>query len=139
MNAQDVLRKIELLRKVKPENGAFEPEAENAARLEKILMDRYAVRGEQIPSAPSPARRMSWVYWEHLLDEFGFRLRHFGRRGNADIGGYRILYIKLDEGLWWVDEKTPAGWNTPAKDRGVESLREYLTTNSARSYAFFRR
>ncbi len=139
MNAGDVLRKIELLRKVKPENGAFEPEAENAARLEKILMDRYAVRGEQVPSAPSPASRMSWVYWDHLLDEFGFKLRHFGRRGNADIGGYRIVYIKLDEALWWVEEKSPAGWETLAKDRGLDSLREYLSKNSVRSYAFLRR
>jgi hypothetical protein len=139
MNSTDILRKIELLRNVKPENGAFDSEVDNAARLEKVLMDRYAVKAEEVPNKPAPAYRMTWVYWEHLVEEFGFELRRFGRRGNVTIGGNRIVYIKLESGQWWVEEKSAGGWNTLAKDWGVESLREYLSKHAPRSYAFFRR
>ena len=38
MRVEDVLRKIRLLRKVIPENGAFEAEAETATRLAQTLL-----------------------------------------------------------------------------------------------------
>ena len=96
MRTEDALRKIGLLRNVKTENGALEAEVENAARLAKALMERYAIRAEDIPAvSPRRAFRMTWIYWQELLGEFGFRLRRFGRRGNAAIGNDKIVYIKL--------------------------------------------
>jgi hypothetical protein len=40
VRAEEALRKIGLLRRVKTENGALAPEADNAARLVKALMER---------------------------------------------------------------------------------------------------
>jgi hypothetical protein len=105
MRAEDALRKIGLLRKVKLENGALEAEAENAARLAKALMERYAITSEDVlDAAPRPAFRMTWVYWQELLHEFGLQLRHFGHRGNAAIGADRIVYINLRTSQWSVEQ-----------------------------------
>jgi hypothetical protein len=104
MRAEDALRKIGLLRRMKTENGALAAEADNAARLAKALMERYAIKAEDIPPASrQPAFRMTWIYWQELLKEFGFQLRHFGRRGSAAIGEDKIVYIKLDAAQWWIE------------------------------------
>ena len=39
MRVEDALRKIRLLRKVIPENGAFDAEAETATRLAQTLLE----------------------------------------------------------------------------------------------------
>ena len=110
MRAEDALRKIGLLRMVKTENGALAAEADNAARLAKALMERYAIKAEDVPAASrSPAFRMTWIYWEELLHEFGLQLRHFGHRGNAAIGGDKIVYINLRTTLWWIERKCAGG------------------------------
>jgi hypothetical protein len=44
MKFEDALRKIRLLRQVKPENGSSDAEAENPASLVRTLMDRFAVK-----------------------------------------------------------------------------------------------
>jgi hypothetical protein len=81
MKAQEALRKIGLLRKIKTENGALATEADNAARLVKALMDRYAIKADDIPSiTQTPIYRMTWIYWRDLLHQFGLKLRHFGQR-----------------------------------------------------------
>ena len=49
MRTEDALRKIRLLRQVRTENGALATEVENAARLAKVLMERYAIKAEDIP------------------------------------------------------------------------------------------
>ncbi|HVB79498.1 MAG TPA: DUF2786 domain-containing protein [Candidatus Binataceae bacterium] len=138
MRAEDALRKIGLLRKVKTENGALAPEAENAARLAKALMERYAIRAEDIPASEGPAFRMTWIYWQQLLGEFGFQLRHFGYRGNVAIGEDKIVYIKLGTSQWWIEQRSGGGWQTNVRDWGVESLRKYLNEH-ARGYSLFRR
>ena len=51
MRAEEALRKIGLLCRMKTENGALAPEADNAARLVKALMERYAIKAEDIPAA----------------------------------------------------------------------------------------
>src|SRR6266478_9456140 len=50
---------------MKTENGALAPEADNAARLVKALMERYAIKAEDIPAASQrSAFRMTWIYWQ---------------------------------------------------------------------------
>ena len=140
MRAEDALRKIGLLRRMRPENGASAAEADNAARLAKALMERYAIKPEDVRSdSHAPALRMTWVYWQELLHEFGLQLRHFGHRGNAEMGTDRIIYVTLRTGQWWIEQRLQGGWQTGARDWGVESLREYLSVHAPRSYSLFRR
>lgn len=138
MTAQDALRKIRLLRRLNPESGAFETEADNAARLSRLLMERYAVGKTEETQPSAPRFRLTWVYWEALLDEFGMPLRRFGRRGNAALGRDRIIHIKLDTGQWWAERNAAGGLETEARDWGVESLRAYLVKNVPRAYTSFR-
>src|SRR5579864_2117621 len=87
MRIEDALRKIRLLRQVKAANGSSEAEAENATALIRTLMDRFAVKSDEVrPSNDPTVHRMSWVYWDHTLEEHGLQLRYFGKRGNASIG-----------------------------------------------------
>jgi hypothetical protein len=139
VRAEDALRKIGLLRKVKAENGALAAEVDNAARLTKALMERYAIKAEDIPAASAaPTFRMTWVYWQDLLSQFGLQLRRFGHRGNAAIGNDRIVYINLRTSQWWIEQRSNGGWQTNVRDWGVEALRKYLDER-ARGYSFFRR
>ncbi len=139
MKAQEALRKIGLLRKIKTENGALATEADNAARLVKALMDRYAIKADDIPAiTQTPIYRMTWIYWRDLLHQFGLKLRHFGHRGNATIGNDKIVYINLRTSQWWIEQKSNGGRQTSVRDWGVESLRTYLDEH-ARSYSFSRR
>lgn len=139
MRAEDALRKIGLLRKIKPENGALAAEADNAARLAKALMERYAIKAEDIPAASqAPAFRMTWIYWQDLLHQFGLQLRHFGHRGNATIGNDKVVYINLRTSQWWIEQRSGGGWQTSVRDWSVESLRKYLDEH-ARGYSLFRR
>ena len=139
MRTEDALRKIGLLRKVRTENGAMAPEAENAARLAKALMERFAIRAEDIPTVSQrPAFRMTWIYWQELLGEYGLQLRHFGRRGNAQIAIDKIVYINLGTGQWWIEQRSRSGWNTSFRDWGVEPLRAYLK-EQVRGYSLFTR
>lgn len=140
MNLEDALRKIRLLRRFRPENGASEPEAENAARLAQALMERYALRPGDLRAAdPAPVLGLSWMYWQQLMDEYGIKLRHFGRRGNASLGDGRLIFIRLDSGQWQVQRTSPGGWETIQRDGGVESLRTYLSKSGPRLYSFARR
>jgi hypothetical protein len=140
MRAEDALRKIGLLRRMRTENGASAAEADNAGRLAKALMERYAIKPEDVRSdSHAPALRMTWVYWQELLDEFGLQLRHFGHRGNAEMGTDRIIYVTLRTGQWRIEQRSHGGWQTGARDWGVESLREYLSVHAPRSYSLFRR
>ncbi|HEY9157716.1 hypothetical protein [Candidatus Binatus sp.] len=139
MTAEDALRKITLLRKVNTNNGAVAAEVETARRLQKALMERYAIKSYDIPGAsPATVSRLTWVYWQELLEEFGLPLNHFGNRGSAAVGSNK-LYIRLDTNQWWIEEKFPAGWRTTVRNRGVEPLRKYLKENAPRSYSFFKR
>ncbi len=139
MTAEDALRKITLLRKVNTNNGAVAAEVETARRLQKALMERYAIKSYDIPGAsPAAGSRLTWVYWQELLEEFGLPLNHFGNRGSAAVGNNK-LYIRLATNQWWIEEKFPAGWRTTVRNRGVEPLRKYLKENAPRSYSFFKR
>ena len=140
MRAEDALRKIGLLRRMRTENGASAAEADNAGRLAKALMERYAIKPEDVRSdSHAPALRMTWVYWQELLHDFGLQLRHFGHRGNAEMGRDRIIYVTLRTGQWWIEQRSHGGWQAGARDWGVESLREYLTQHAQRSYTLLRR
>ena len=127
MKAEEALRKIGLLRRVKTKNGALAAEADNAARLVKALMERYAIKADDIPAdSQTPVFRMTWIYWQDLLHQFGLQLRHFGHRGNAAIGDDKIVYINLRTSQWWIEQKSGGGWQTSVRDWGVESLRTYF-------------
>ena len=55
MKIEDALRKIRLLRQVRAENGSSNSEAENAAQITRSLMERYAVKSEEVrPSNEAP-------------------------------------------------------------------------------------
>jgi len=134
------MRKIELLRKVSTDKGALAAERETAHRLQKKLMERYAIKNRDMPDpAPATNSRLTWVYWLELLEEFGLSLNHFGNRGSTEVGNNIIVYIRLASNQWWTQERSPAGWRTTTHDRGIESLRAYLKLHAPRSYSFFRR
>ena len=85
MRVEDALRKIRLLRKVIPENGAFEAEAETATRLAHTLMERHSIRAKTFDPSRLRLSQMTWVYWEQLLAEFDISLDHFGGRASASL------------------------------------------------------
>ena len=135
MRIEDVLRKIRLLRRVIPQNGASESEAETASRLVQALMERYSIGQEDVHPVASPRNRMTWVYWEHLLAEFGIALDRFGGRASASLGNGAIIAIRLATGHWHVQQVSTKGWNIAIRDCGLESLREYLAKHAPRSYS----
>jgi hypothetical protein len=139
MTVEDALRKIALLRKVSEDKGALAAERETAHRLQKVLIERYAIEFKDIPEvAPAKATpfRLNWDYWRGLLDEFDLNLTHFGGRGSAEIGKKMIVYIRLATNQWWIDEKSSPGWNTIIRDNGLDSLRAYLKEHAPKTYSF---
>jgi hypothetical protein len=132
---EDALRKIRLLRQVKAENGSSEAEAENAGEIIRALMDRFAVKSEDVrPSNPS-AFRMSWVYWDHMLEEHGLELRHFGKRGSASIGRDMQALMRLDTGEWRVQSGHNGSTRVLAEGQGVETFQTYLNKNAPRMFS----
>jgi hypothetical protein len=135
MRVEDALRKIRLLRRLIPENGASEFEAETASRLVHGLMERYSIGKEDVQPLASPRNRMTWVYWEHLLTEFGIALDRFGGRASASLGNGAVIVIRLAAGKWHVQQGSPEGWKIAVRDSGLESLRAYLAQYGPRSYS----
>ena len=87
MTVEDAMRKIALLRRVSADKGALEAERETAYRLQKVLMERYAIRAQEVPEGASRTPfRLNWDYWQELLNEFDLRLTHFGGRGSDIVG-----------------------------------------------------
>jgi hypothetical protein len=140
MTVEEALRKITLLRKVSSDKGALPAEKATAYRLEKLLMHRYAIKAKEVPDpSPAPVFRSNWRYFDDLFEEFGLRLSHFGGRGSAEVGNNIIVYIRLGACQWWIEEKSASGWQRTVRDRGIDSLREYLKMHAPRSYSFQRR
>jgi hypothetical protein len=140
MTVEDALRKIALLRKVSTDKGALAAERETAYRLQKMLMERYAIKPQDVGDGPK-ARPFSlnWDYWKELVDEFGLSLTHFGGRGSVEIGTNIIAHIRLAANEWWIEERTPRGRQITIRDRGFDSLRIYLKEHAPKSYSFMRR
>ena len=140
MTAEDALRKVALLRRISTDNGAMAAEAETARRLQAALMTRYAIQRKDVQAAsPTPVSRLTWTYWDQLLEDFGLRLDQFGNRGSAAIGNKSRVYIRLDENRWWVEANSPGSRQITARNLGVESLRKYLKEHAPRTYTFFGR
>ncbi len=135
MNLTDAIRKIRQLRMVSRDRGATPAEIENAESRVRALMERFAISTEA-PPEPRPLFRMSWVYWEHLLGEYGLELRRFGKRGNAQIGRDRLIVIRLDSGHWRIQRSAATTGAPLAAGVGIETLREYLKREGPRYYAF---
>jgi hypothetical protein len=135
MRVEDALRKISLLRRIIPENGASKFEAETATRLVQALMERYSIGKEDVQPVATPRSRMTWVYWEQLLAEFGIALDRFGGRGSASLGNGTVIVIRLAAGHWQVQQVSPEGWKIAVRDSGLESLRAYLAECGPRSYS----
>jgi hypothetical protein len=140
MKVEDALRKIALLRRISADKGALAGERETAYRLQKMLMERYAIKAPEIADAPK-ARPFSlnWDYWKELLNEFDLSLTHFGGRGSVEIGINIIAHIRLAANEWWIEERTPSGRKITVRDRGFDSLRTYLKEHAPKSYSFMRR
>jgi hypothetical protein len=135
MRVEDALRKIRLLRRLIPENGASEFEADTASRLVQALMERYSIGKEDVHAVARPSNRMTWVYWEHLMAEFGIALDRFGGRASASLGNGARVVIRPATGHWHVQQASPEGWKVAVRDSGLESLRAYLSEYSPRSYS----
>ena len=136
MKVDDALRKIRLMRRITLENGCTTSETENAMRLTQALMSRFSVDAADVRPTPPPSSRPTWVYWQHLLNEFGFELRSFGKRASASLGSAQhVLVVKLDSGKWHVQRMTPHGWHTESHGVGLDSLRKYLGKKAPRSYS----
>ena len=121
-----------------PENGASEAEAETAERLVRSLMERYSIGKEDLRSVASPSSRMTWVYWEQLLAEFGISLNRFGGRASASLGNGALIVIRLTANQWHLQQSSPTGWEIIVRDFGVESLRAYLAKYGRRVYSLAR-
>jgi len=140
MTVKDARRKIVLLRNVSTDKGAEPAERETASRLQKVLMERFAITDLQIPDAPpTTIFRLNWDYWQELVDEFGLRLNFFGNRGSVEVGSNTVVYISLNTSQWRVEERSVGGRQTKVRDRGFDSLRAYLKEHAPRSYSFLRR
>jgi hypothetical protein len=141
MNSEDARRKLQLLQKVRPENGFSDAEAENAVHLSLLLVKRFSIRAEEVRPNPAPAHSfaLSWVYWQHLADEYGLKLHRFGGRGNLTLPDNRAAFIKLGTGEWWVQKTGAGGHERVARNWGVESLRAYLARNRTRAPSFLKR
>ncbi len=135
VNLTDAIRKIRQLRLVSRDRGAMPAEVDNARGRVRALMERFAMPTEA-PPEPRPQSRMSWVYWEHLLGEYGLELRRFGKRGNAQVGRDRRILIRLDSGHWRIERSAATAAGPLAAGVGIESLREYLKREGPRYYAF---
>jgi uncharacterized protein DUF2786 len=138
MRFEDALRKVRHLRRLVPENGASEAEAETAERLVRSLMERYSIGREDLRPVASPPSRMIWVYWEQLLAEFGVSLNRFGARGSASLGSDALILIRLTANQWHLQQSSPNGWEVIVRDFGVESLRAYLVKYGRRVYSLAR-
>jgi hypothetical protein len=141
MTVEDALRKIALLRRVSTDKGALAAERETAYRLQKVLMERYAIKDQEIiPDRPATRPfSLNWDYWKELLDEFDLSLTHFGGRGSVEIGRNIIAHIRLAANEWWIEERTPRGRQITIRDRGFDSMRTYLKEHAPKSYSFMRR
>jgi hypothetical protein len=140
MTVEDALRKIALLRRISTDKGALAAERETAYRLQKMLMQRYAIKPQDVGDGPKTRPfSLNWDYWKELLDEFGLSLTHFGGRGSAEIGKNIIAHIRLAANEWWIEERTPRGCQITIRDRGFDSLRIYLKEHAPKSYSFLRR
>jgi hypothetical protein len=135
MRIEDALRKIRLLCRLVPENGASEAEAETASRLVHTLMERYSIGREDLRPVANPPNRMTWVYWEQLFAEFGVNLNRFGGRASASLGTDARILIRLAAGQWQIEQTSRTGWRIVIRDFGLESLRAYLTKFGPRSYS----
>lgn len=135
MRVEDALRKIRLLRRITPENGASGSETENAVRIVRALMERYAIGKEDVQPVSYRRSRMTWIYWEALLDEFGIVLDRFAGHGRASLGGGAFIVIRLATGRWHVQQASPEGRKITVRDSGLDSLRQYLTRHAPRSFS----
>jgi hypothetical protein len=136
MKVDDALRKIRLMRRITLENGCTPSETENAMRLTQALTSQFSVDEADVRPIVAPSHRLTWVYWQHLLNEFGFELRCFGKRASASLSNAQhVLVVKLDSGKWHVQRMTPRGWETELHGVGLDSLRKYLGKKAPRSYS----
>jgi hypothetical protein len=137
MTVEDALRKIALLQRVSEDKGALAAERETAHRLQKVLMERYAIKAQEVPERESTTPfRLNWDYWQELLDEFDLRLTRFGGRGSAEVGKNMIVFIRLATNQWWIEERSLGGWKPTVRDQGLESLRTYLNEHAPKTYSF---
>jgi hypothetical protein len=139
MRIEDALRKLRLMRQVRPENGSSLNEAKNATHLSQKLMAKFSIdEDEMIRRTASWSSSPSTLeYWQNLLNEFGLKLRSFANRGTATIGDQQhLLVIKLDTGEWCVEQKSPQGWKETMRRIGLNSLREYLRNQMPRRYSY---
>jgi hypothetical protein len=133
MDREAARRRLNALRNLTVDNGAFPAEVENARSLMRQLEQRYSIvdEGPEKERKPVP----DWTYWNWMLGEFGLQGRRFLNSASANLDATRIVVVRLDSGEWQVQNKTQAGYQTVAKGHNPESLRGYLKNNAPRRYS----
>ena len=124
MTVEDALRKIALLRRVSADKGALAAERETAHRLQKVLMERYAIKAQEVPEGP-PHDTLSLKLG--LLAGTARRVRPEAEplwRSRQRRGRQQHDRLHQARHQPMVDrEKTPRGWQTTVRDNGLDSLR----------------
>jgi hypothetical protein len=83
MKIEDALRKIRLLRRIIPENGALVSRPKPRLAWSKPSWSDILFGKEDVHLVATPRSRMTWVYWEQMLADFGIALDRFGARASA--------------------------------------------------------
>jgi len=135
MKLEEAQRKIQLLSRITPRNGASAAEAETVPNLARARIERFAVQQELARTAPAPTSRLTWVYWESLLGDYGYWAESFRGTGERSArrragGVHQTRHRPLVSRRQGSD-----GLTLVAGDFGVESFRTFLRENGPRSYS----
>ena len=95
------MRRLEALRNVTAENGAFPGEIEAAAHLAQRIAERFEIAPTDTRSRPTKSTA-AWEYWQYTLKQFGLQPARFGNRANAEIDHRRRIIINLTSSEWEV-------------------------------------
>ena len=73
-------------------------------------MKRNSIGIAGLSPAATPPSRMTWVYWEQLLADFGMRLDRFGQRASVRLGNGALIIIRLAVNQCPAQQPTSDGW-----------------------------
>jgi hypothetical protein len=119
MKIEDALRKIRLLRRIIPENGALVSRPKPRLAWSKPSWSDILFGKEDVHLVATPRSRMTWVYWEQMLADFGIALVALVRALAPRLGNDSLIIIRLAAGHWHVQQSSSAGWKITVRDSGL--------------------
>jgi hypothetical protein len=69
-------------------------------------MERYSIGIADLSPVATPPSRMTWVYWEQLLADFGMSLDRFGQRASVRLGNGALIIIRLAANQWHAQQSS---------------------------------